>query len=130
MIQFRAARFTLGRFNNKSSVIEMLDQLQWETLEHCWKVACLVVFYKIQHSLVAVALPPIVIQPGRPRPGHPHHFQVPFCTTDAYMHNFFPSVIPYWNADFLPRWPVRAVFLFSELLYHLTLSNSSFAILY
>ena len=48
MIQRRAARFTHGRFNNTSSVTEMLNQFQWESLEQCRKVACVMMFYEIQ----------------------------------------------------------------------------------
>ena len=36
--------FPLGRFN-KGPVMEMVEQLQWESLEHRRKVACIVMFY-------------------------------------------------------------------------------------
>jgi ribonuclease P/MRP protein subunit RPP40 len=98
MVQRRAARFTLGRYGNRSSVTDMLHLLQWESLEHRRKMARLTMFYKIQYAHVAIPLPPFVIRPERPRPGHPHQYQVPFCATDAYKNSFFPRTIRNWNA--------------------------------
>ena len=97
MVQRRAARFTLGRYHNQSSVTDMLQELNWVPLWQRRKIACIVAFYKIQHALVAIPLPPIVTRPERPRPGYPHHFQLPFCSTEAYKHSFFPKTIRLWN---------------------------------
>ena len=63
MVQRRAARFTLGRFHNLSSPTEMLQQLQWETLVHRRRIARLVMFFKIQHGLVAVPLLRHILSP-------------------------------------------------------------------
>jgi hypothetical protein len=98
MAQWRAARFVLGRFHNKSSVIEMLQTLKWEPLQDRRTRATLVVFYKVQYSLIAVPLPPIVVRPEKTRPGHPHQFRIPFCNTEAYKNSFFPRAIRNWNA--------------------------------
>ena len=98
MVQRRAASFTLGRYGNTSSVTDMLHQLQWESLEHRRRATSLVVFYKIQNALVAIPLPPFIIRPERPRPGHLHQFQVPFCATESYKNSFFPRAIRHWNA--------------------------------
>jgi hypothetical protein len=98
MVQRRAARFVLARFHNTSSVTEMMARLQWETLEHRRRIARLVTFFKIQHSLIAVPLPQIVIRPEKPRPGYPHQFRIPFCNTEAYKNSFFPRAIRDWNA--------------------------------
>ena len=65
---------------------------------HRRKIASLVMFYKIQFSIVAIPLPPLIIRPKRPRPGFPHQFRVPFCSTEAYMKSFFPRVVRHWNA--------------------------------
>jgi len=97
MVQRRAARFTLARYHNISSVTDMLRKLQWETLKQRRTVACLVVFYKIQHSLIAVPMPSFVTRPERPRPGHLHQFQIPYCSTEAYKNSFFPKTLRSWN---------------------------------
>ena len=60
MVLQRAACFTLGRFHNRSSPTEMLQQLQWETLVHWRRIARLIMFFKIQHELVAVLQPLIM----------------------------------------------------------------------
>ena len=98
MVQRRAARFVLGRYNNTSSVTDMLQQLQWESLAQRRNFACMVAFYKVQHCLVAVTAPAFVVRPERPRPGFPHQFAVPFCATEAYKNSFFPKSIRLWNA--------------------------------
>ena len=97
MVQRRAARFTLGRFHNQSSVTDMLQQLEWETLEDRRRKARLTMFFKILMCMVAVPLPPIVTRPPRPRPGYPHHFLIPFCRTEAYKLSFFPHTLTQWN---------------------------------
>ena len=98
MVQRRAARFVLGRYHNTSSVSDMIQQLQWESLESRRRTACLVMFYKTQNGLVAVNQPLLVCRPERPRPGYPHQFQVPFCSTEAFRQSFFPKSIRLWNA--------------------------------
>ena len=98
MVQRRAARFTLGRFHNTSSVTEMLQDLEWESLQCRRKRTDVLLFYKIQHQLVAVPMPPIVIRSQRPRPNSPHHFLVPFCVTEAYKNSYFPHTVQEWNA--------------------------------
>ena len=63
MVQQRAAHFTLSRFHNLSSPTEMLQQLQWETWVHRQRIARLVMFFKIQHELVAIPQPLIMTRP-------------------------------------------------------------------
>ena len=84
MVQRRAARYTLGRFNNRSSVSDMLQQLQWDSLEVRRQRARLIMFYKVLMCIVAIPLPSIVVQKPRPRPGYPHQFMAPYCRTEAY----------------------------------------------
>ena len=98
MVQRRAARFTLGRHHNRSSVTNMLHHLKWESLEYRRQKARLSMFYKIQHGLVAVPLPAIVTRAPKPRPGYPHQYLIPFCNTESYKNSFFPLAIVQWNA--------------------------------
>ena len=94
MVQRRAARYVMGNYHNTSSVSKMLDQLKWETLMQRRSRVRLINFYKIQNSLIAV---PIMAFKERPRPGHPHQYLIPHCTTDAYIKSFFPSAMRQWN---------------------------------
>ena len=50
MVQKRAARYVLNRFNYLSSVDEMLQELQWNTLEERRKKDRLVMFYEIHYD--------------------------------------------------------------------------------
>ena len=52
MVQRRAARFTTRRYRNTSSVSEMLDHLNWETLETRRAKASLTMLYKVVNDLV------------------------------------------------------------------------------
>ncbi len=98
MIQRRAARFTLGRYNNTSSVTDMLKQLEWDKLEQRRAKARLTMFYKIQHSLVAIIMPPFIVHPTRQRPGHPHQYVTLYCRTEAYKNSFYPRTLAQWNS--------------------------------
>ena len=50
MVERRAARYVLNRYNYVSSVNEMLQELQWNTLEERRKKDTLVMFYKIHND--------------------------------------------------------------------------------
>ena len=52
MVQRRAARFVLGRFNYTSSVTEMLQELNWVPLEQRRQNQRLAMLYKINNGLV------------------------------------------------------------------------------
>ena len=54
MVQRRAARYVLDRFNYLSSVDEMLQELQWNTLEERRKKERLVMFYKIHNEQTGI----------------------------------------------------------------------------
>ena len=97
MIQRRAARFTLNKYHNTSSVTNMLHDLGWESLQSRRTRIDFTTFYKIQHGLAAVPIPPIVQRPQRTRPDATHRFQAPYCSTEAYRHSFFRRVIRQWN---------------------------------
>ena len=43
-------------------------------------------------------LPDVVTRAPRERPGHPHQFQTPYCSTNSYRDSFFPLAIVQWNA--------------------------------
>ena len=54
MIQRRAARYTLNRYHNISSVGEMLDQLGWKSLLNRGQMLRLNMMHKIHNGLVAM----------------------------------------------------------------------------
>ena len=54
MDQRRAARFETKRFHNTSSVTDMLDHLQWETIEARRCKLQLTMFYKIVNNIVDI----------------------------------------------------------------------------
>ena len=65
MVQRRAARCVLHDFSPLSSVTNMLDRLEWQTLEHRRSCARLTLFFKIVNHHVAVPLPEYLVQPSR-----------------------------------------------------------------
>ena len=97
MIQRRTASFVLNRYHNISSVTEMLEELEWELLEHRRGRARLNMFYKIQHALIAIPIPDCVQAPKRQRPGYINQFQLPHCNTESYKQSFFPRTLKQWN---------------------------------
>ena len=56
MVQWRAARYATNQCPNTSSVSEMLDHLNWETLESRGTKAQLTMMFRIVNSLVDVPL--------------------------------------------------------------------------
>ena len=57
MVQHRAARFVLGkpwRRCERDSITNMLNQLNWTTLEKRRKYARLTLLYKILHKLICI----------------------------------------------------------------------------
>ena len=55
MIQRRAARYALHRHCNTSSVTDMLQTLNWRSLESRRKDMCLCMMFKIDRGLVAIS---------------------------------------------------------------------------
>ena len=53
MVQRRAARWVLNRFNCKDSVTKMLLALKWKTLESRRTITCLSMLYKMRNRLVS-----------------------------------------------------------------------------
>ena len=99
MVQRRAARFTLNRHRNTSSVGEMLQHLDWPTLEVRRQHTRLTMLYKMINGHVATnhlefATP--VTRANRSAPVY--GFNIPFSRTNYHKHSFFPKTIRDWNA--------------------------------
>ena len=94
MVQRMAARWTFGNFDNRASVTEMLNKLEWRTLEQRRADACLCLFYKIDYGLVAVPLPNYVqYNYIISRYCQSMTFRQVSTSTDYYRHSFFPSLL-------------------------------------
>ena len=91
-IQRRAARWATGRFDNTSSVTDMLTDLGWRDLSQRRVDSRLCMAYKIVHGLVAI---PIEHYLKVQRDGI--HFQPIYAKTNYYLYSFFPRTISDWN---------------------------------
>ena len=105
MVQHRAARFVKGNFDRTSSVISMLADLRWNTLQERRTQSKSVMFYRIVHNLVAIPATPSLI-PARASRGHNMRFCFPQSTVNAHLYSFFPSTIRKLNH--LPEYAVSA----------------------
>ena len=94
-----AARYVLSRHRNTSSVSDMLQSLNWRSLENRRKDARLYMMFKIDRGLVAISKDSRLIPPKRST-RHSHHraFQTVTYRTDKRRMSFFPRTVRDWNA--------------------------------
>ena len=98
-LQNKAARFVMSYWSWSSSVKGIKSTLQWEPLQERRAGACVVIFRKIQHSLVAIPMtlfqhtPSTIITRGAPSKS-----VAPFCRTQAYKNTFVPTAPVLWNS--------------------------------
>jgi len=99
MVQRRAARFTTNRYRNTSSVTDMLNLLQWESLEDRRTKLQLVILYKIIHDLVDIPSDAYLSEaPARTRRNmHSLTYNHYSTSSDVFKFSFFPRTIPVWN---------------------------------
>ena len=97
--QNKAARFVMFDWSWSSSVTGIKSTLQWESLQERRARARVVIFHKIQYSLVAILItlfqhtPSIITTRGALK-----KFVVPFCRTQAYKNTFIPTAPVLWNS--------------------------------
>jgi hypothetical protein len=98
MVQRRAARWACNRFNNTSSVTDMLNHLGWRTLEQRRADQRLTMLYKITNNLVAIN-PAVYITPVTRATRHSHHLGfIQFSTRkDHFRLSYFPRTVIQWN---------------------------------
>ena len=90
-IQRRAAKFVKSDFGKESSVSGMLAELNWDTLQERWFVACQSQLWKTLHRNSAVVRPPHIMAPTIPVRGqHSYALRNPSTRTDGYKYSFFP----------------------------------------
>ena len=102
MVQQRAARWTLKRYHNTSSVTDMLENLGWRTLEQRRVDVRLALLFKIYNGLIPVDARKYLRHPTR-RSRHSHSYSfIPLSTsTSSHRLSFYPRTITQWNS--LPR---------------------------
>ena len=99
MVQRRGARYVSNKHNNTSSVDNMLNKLEWRTLEDRRRAARLTMLYKISNDLVAIEKSSRLVPPNRlTRNMHGKSYQIPTATNDYRKGSFFPRTIREWNA--------------------------------
>ncbi|XP_072176986.1 uncharacterized protein [Diadema setosum] len=100
MVQRRAARFTLNRYHNTSSVTKMLQVLDWTTLEQRRENDRLITMYKIHNNLTHISAQDYSIKQVTQltRASQPHSYQVPYSRTESHRHSFSPRTVRNWNS--------------------------------
>ena len=97
-VQRRAARFVANKYHKSVSVKEILEKLEWPTLEQRRKTARLVTLKKILDKEVVFPHTKIRTPPNRNRRGHPKQLEQIRTRTDYRKHAFLPQTIRDWNA--------------------------------
>ena len=96
-IQRLAARFVVSDYNYSSSVTSILNQLNWVSLDTRRQVSRLIMFYKIVHQSVALAIPTEIVLFNTITRGHNMRYRTPFSRVDVHKNSFFPATIRMWN---------------------------------
>lgn len=100
MVQRRAARYVTSRHRNTSSVSDMLQSLNWRSLEARRKDARLCMMFKIDRGLVAIQKEGRLQPPKRHGTRHKHSraYQPISSRIDKRKMSFFPRTVRDWNA--------------------------------
>ena len=97
MVQRRAARFVTNDYGRTSSVIDLLANLGWDTLQKRRDIARLSVMYRIVHELVDIPVEPFLTPSTSMTRGHDSRFHQIRTLNTTYQHSFFPGTIVFWN---------------------------------
>jgi len=98
MVQRKAARFVFGDYSTYSSVSNMLQELQWISLQERRRQARLIMFYKILHNVVEVDFDVHLNFMEIPTRGHQLKFRQLSTRLDSFKHSFLPATIRDWNS--------------------------------
>ena len=97
-VQRRAARYVLHRHGNRWSVSDMLDKLDWKTLQQRRKESRLNLMFKIDQHLVKIDNDKRLTKPTRyTRGASEQTYQIPRSNNDYRKESFFPRTIREWN---------------------------------
>ena len=112
-VQRRSARWATRDYQRTSSVTQMINDLNWHTLEQRRVDSRLTLMYKITYDLEAIHAADYLI-PNTRQSIHNHQLayrQIP-TLKDYYKYTFFPRTIVHWNALplYIPILPTVAQF--------------------
>ena len=100
-VQRTAACWTCRRWRNTSSVGEMLDELEWPSLEARRDQSSLLLFNKIHSGAVSIEKDKY-LTPARSLKSTRSSHSAQYCRyqtySDALKNSFFPRTIPQWNS--------------------------------
>ena len=105
-VQRRAARFALNRHQKTASVKQMLQELDWPSLEQRRRRSGLAMLYNTNSGLAAVKVPLLKKLPQRARRSHTSTSGRIPCRVDHRLNSFFPRTVRDWNT--LPPQTVSA----------------------
>ena len=95
-MQGRAARYTCNRFHNTSSVSEMLQNLNWQTLQEQRPKIRLQMFHKVINNEITIPSRDILIKSqSKTRTTHQQTCRQLQCNKDSFK--FFSQTIKDWN---------------------------------
>ena len=100
-VQRTAARWTCRRWRNTSSVGDMLDELEWPSLETRREQSSLTFFYKIHSGTVSLDKDKYLTPAPnlrRIRASHESQYTRYLSYSDALKNSFFPRTIPMLNS--------------------------------
>ena len=100
-VQRTAAHWTSRRWRNTSHVGDMLNELEWPTLEDWREQASLAFFHKIYSDTVAIETNKYLTSAPRlrqTRASHELQYTRYVTYSDALKYSFFSRTIPVWNA--------------------------------
>ena len=100
-VQRTAARWTCRRWRNTSSVGDMLDELEWPSLEARREQSSLTFFYKIHSGTVPLDKDKYLTSAPnlrRTRASHESQYTRYLAYSKALKNSFFPRTIPVWNS--------------------------------
>ena len=100
-VQRRAARIVTNRHRNTSSVGEMLESLEWQTLERRRRDARLLLLYKILEGEFFIDCPELKLAVSRPRRTkavHSRQLERCICNKEYRLNAFLPRTIRDWNS--------------------------------
>ena len=103
-VQRHAARFCYSDYRWTSSVISVLQELDWEDLQSRREQNKVAMMYRIVNNLVEIPADQYVTAAGVSTRGHQQRFLVQYCSINAYNGSFFPSAVCLWN-----RLPASAI---------------------
>ena len=98
MVQRRAAKYTTRSYRNTSSVTDMLESLNWESLQSRRTKIQLTMLFKIINNLVDIPSD-TYLTPSRTRTraAHTQKMLQYHTRTDTFKFSFIPRTIPVWN---------------------------------